>query len=120
MRLLLGPELIWLLLYGAAILVAKANVSPAYSLNSFIENCWFWIPVMAGLTFALWWIPGVEKNWLMLRVWVAGLAGGLLALEKVMKGYSEQGPGIGTAYIMGMIFLFIVLAAGSIFVKIKF
>ncbi|MBK9014406.1 MAG: hypothetical protein IPM82_10120 [Saprospiraceae bacterium] len=62
----------------------------------------------------------VEKRWLLLRVWVACVVGGHFVMEKVMSAYSEQGPGIGTAYIMGMGLLFFVLIGGSIFVKIKF
>ncbi len=119
-RYLLGPELLWLLAYAAASLVARANVPPTKALDKFIENCWFWIPLFALACFALWWVPGVEKRWLLLRVWIACLVGGHLAMEKVFRAYSAQGPGIGTAYILGMIFLFVLLVAGSIFVKLKF
>ena len=121
MRLLIGPELLWLFILGAAALVAKANVPPTKALDKFIENCWFWLPLLALLSFALWYVPAVEKRWLLLlRVWVACLIGGHLAMEKVMNAYSQQGPGIGTAYIMGMGLLLFVLIGGTVFVKIKF
>lgn len=120
MRYLIGPELLWLVVYAIATLVAKANVPPSKTLDNFIENCWLYIPLLAGLTFALWWIPPAGKNGLLLRVWIACLVGGLMSLDKVMGAYSQQGPGIGTAYILGAIVLFVVLIAGSVFVRIRF
>ncbi len=118
MRFLIGPEIPWLLINLGALLLAKANVPPSKSIDNFIENCWFWIPLLALLTFALWWVPGVEKRWLLLRVWLVCLIGGHFALEQAMRGYSQQGPGIGMGYLAGMMFLFIVLVAGSIAVKL--
>jgi len=120
MRFLIGPELLWLLIYGGANLVAKANVPPTKAMDDFIEKCWFYVPFLVLVTFALWWVPIVEKNWLLLRVWVVVIIGGHLVLEKVMNAYSSQGPGIGMGYLAGMILLFFLLLVGSIFVKIKF
>ncbi len=120
MRYLIGPELLWLLLYGAATLVARANVPPTKAMDDFIEKCWFYVPLLVLATYALWWVPMVEKNWLLLRVWVACIVGGHLVLEKVMNAYSTQGPGIGMGYLAGMLFVFFLLMVGSIVVKIKF
>jgi len=53
-------------------------------------------------------------------VWVAGLFGAHYALEKGMSAYSDQGPGIGAAYIAGISLAMFALVAGSIFVKIRF
>ena len=63
---------------------------------------------------------GRGKNWLLLRVWVAGVFGAHYALEKGMSAYSDQGPGIGAAYIAGISLAMFALVAGSIFVKIRF
>ena len=76
--------------------------------------------VAVPLTFGLYWTPGVEHRWLLLRIWVAALVGTHYVLEKGLGAYSEQGPSIGTAYIMGILFAFFVLIVGSVFVKIKF
>lgn len=65
-------------------------------------------------------VPAVEKRWLLLRVWVVCLVAGHFALDKGLGAYSEQGPGIGTAYILGILLLFGALIAGSIFVRIRF
>ncbi len=121
MRYLLGPELLWLLFYGVAKLIAKANVPPSKQLDHFIDHSWFWVPfVCVAASFALWWVPGVERQWLLLRVWVACLVGGHFVLEKIMGAYSQQGPGIGMGYLVGLILIGCFLVAGSIFVLIKF
>jgi hypothetical protein len=119
-RYLLGPELFWGLLYFAATLLAKANNPPVKSIDNIIEYLWFWIPVVSILVFGLWWIPSAEKNWLLLRVWIFGLLGGHLVLEKALSAYSTQGPGVGMGYLAGLIFVFVGLVAGTIFIKIWF
>lgn len=119
-RYLLGPELFWLLLYVAANLLAKANNPPVKSIDHLIEYLWFWIPAVSILVFGLWWIPSVEKNWLLLRVWIFGLLGGHLVLEKSLSAYGTQGPGVGMGYLAGLIFVFVGLVAGTIFIKIWF
>lgn len=118
MRYLIGPELFWLLVYGAANLVAKANVPPSYPMDNFIETCWFWIPALSLLTFALWWAPGIGKDWLLLRVWIACIVGGHFALEKAISANSTQGPGAGTGYLAGMIFVVVFLIAGTVVVTV--
>ncbi len=120
MRNLLGPELLWLLIYGVAHLVAKANVPPTKAIDDFIGNCWLYMPMLAVLCFSLWWVPAVEKNWLLLRVWVVSILAGHFVLEKVLSAYSTQGPGNGMSWLAGMLWLFVVLVVGSIIVKIRF
>jgi len=61
-----------------------------------------------------------RKNWLLLRVWIAGILGGHYVLEKGLEAYSTQGPGIGMGWLVGMMFLFVLLVAGSVFVAVKF
>lgn len=119
-QLLAGPELLWLFIYGAVTVLAKSNVPPTKGMDRFIELLCIWIPLLALATFVLWYIPVVEKQWLLLRVWVVCLVAGHFALEKGLGAYSEQGPGIGTAYIVGILLLFGALVAGSLFIKIRF
>ncbi len=118
MRYFPGPELFWLLMYLAAHFLGKANQPATKGLDDFIETLWFWIPVVSMVVFGLWWLPSVEKNWLLLRVWVAGVIGGHLVMEKALSAYSTQGPGIGMGYLAGMMLLFLVLVVGSVVVKI--
>lgn len=119
-HLLLGPELIWLLLYLLISLVAGWNAPPAKGIDHFLENLFFYVPLAAALMFGLWWIPTVEKNWLLLRVWVAGVIGAHYVLDKGLMAHSKQGPGIGMVYIAGILFVFIVLVIGSVVIRSKF
>ncbi|MBL7810335.1 MAG: hypothetical protein JNN28_21105 [Saprospiraceae bacterium] len=117
-RYLFGPELFWMLMYLGAGFLGKANQPPTKGMDDFIETLWFWIPAVSMLVFGLWWLPSVEKNWLLLRVWVVGIVGGHLVMEKALSAYSNQGPGIGMGYLAGMMLLFLVLVVGSVVVKI--
>lgn len=120
MRYLFGPELFWFILYITAIWLGKLNDPPTKAMDSFIENCWFYIPAISILVFSLWWLPSIEKNWLLLRVWICGLIGGHFVIERALRAYSEQGPGIGMGYLAGLMLELIVLIIGSVIVKIKF
>ena len=119
-RFLFGPELFWMILYTAAVFIEMANTPPSKAIDNAIEYLWFWIPVASLLVFGLWWIPSVEKNWLLLRVWIFGLIGGHFVLEKTLGASSNQGPGTGMGYLAGLLLIFAFLVVGSIFVKIRF
>lgn len=120
MRYLIGPELIWLLAYSIIILPVKMKLTITKGMDNFIETFWFWMPVFALFTFALWWIPSVEKNWLLLRVWLTCLIGGLYMLEKIMDAYDKTGSGVGTAWMVSAMLLVLALFVGTVVVKIKF
>ena len=118
---LIGPELLWMLFYIVVLLIIKATNSPIKTMDSFWVNTAFLVPlVLIPLTFELYYIPIVIRPWLLLRIWIVGVIGGHYVLSKSLSAHSEQGPGVGTAYIMGMGLIFIMLIAGSIFAKIKF
>ena len=120
-NLLLGPELLWLLFYFFFFFIIKMTGSPVKSMDNFWENTYFTVPlILVPLTFALYYIPGVIHSWLLLRIWIACLIGGHYVLSKTMGSHTEQGPGIGTAYIFGLVLIIVVLVAGSIFAAIKF
>ncbi|MBI1226530.1 MAG: hypothetical protein GC192_14950 [Bacteroidetes bacterium] len=120
MRYLIGPELLWMLAFGAAKLIANANVPPTKGMDDFIEKCYFYVPLLVIFCFAMWWLPSVEKKYLLPRVWVASLMGGHFVLEKILAAYSNQGPGISMGYLVGLIFLGFWLTVGTIIVLIKF
>ena len=118
MKYFIGPEICWLIIYALAVYISKLNISPGFGWDSFIDKCWLYIPALAMLTFALYWMPGVHKNWMLIRIWVVGILGAHFTLQKLMTAYSQQGPGAGTGYLAGFIFVFVVLVVGSIVVKI--
>ncbi len=112
MKYFLVPELFWLLIFSIAVNIYKSNISPAFAWDDFIDKSWFYIPAQAVLTFGLFWVPGVEKDWLLLRIWVACLLGGHFVLDRLMNAYSKQGPGAGMGYLAGLMFVFILLCIG--------
>ena len=118
MKYLFGPEVLWLIFYAFAVYISKSNISPDFEWEGFIDKCWYYIPALAILTFSLFWIPGVEKNWMLSRIWLACIIGGHFTLEKLMTASSLKGPGAGTAYLAGIIFIFVFLLIGSVVVKI--
>lgn len=116
-----GPEVLWLSFYIVVIIIIKATHSPIKTMDSFWVNTGFIVPlIFIPLTFLLYYIPGVTHNWLLLRIWIAGLIGGHFVLSKSLSVHSEGGPGVGTVYMMGMIFVIVMLLAGSVFVIFKF
>lgn len=115
-NILTGPELLWLLLVGVAVLIANANVPPSPGIDSFIEDLAYWIVIPVVLTFGLWLVPKVEKRWLVVRVWCACIVGGHFVLETALEAHSAQGPGIGMGYLVGMMAILIVLIIGTLVV----
>jgi len=117
----IGPELLWVCFYLLVLVIIKASGSPVKSMDGFWESTAWTVPlVLIPLTFLLYYAPWVVRDWMLLRIWIVGLIGGHYILTKCLQAYTEQGPGIGTAYIMGMGLLIFVLVAGSIWVKVKF
>lgn len=120
LSILIGPELPWLLIYGLVMLLGRANFLPRPLVDDALEGLSVLVPGVTVMLFLLWYIPDAEKRWLLLRVWVATLFGAHFALEKGMSAYSNQGPGIGSAYIAGMVLMIFALIVGSLFVQIRF
>jgi hypothetical protein len=120
MRYLIGPELLWLFAYGLMVLPIKLKMTITKGMDNLVETLWFWMPIFAFFTFALWWMPSVEKNWLLLRVWFTCLVGGLYLFEKITDAYGKTGPGVGTGWLVCGMLLVVALLVGSVVVKIKF
>ncbi len=121
LHLLTGPELLWTFFYFMVALITRMTHSPVKSMDSFWISMAYIIPlVLLPVSFLLYYFPGAIRSWLLLRLWIAGLVGGHFVLEKALQAHSEQGPGVGTAYILGMGLLFVVLIGGTIWSVFKF
>lgn len=118
MKYIFGPETIWVLIYLIALLVTKNDILPPKTLDEIIINSWYWLPLVTILSFGLYWLPLASNHWLMPRIWIVSLIFGHLTLEHLTSAYTQQGPGIGTTYIAGMLFLFAGLIAGSIVITV--
>lgn len=119
MKYLLGPELYWAGIFGLALMIQKINKSSVQWANEVIVSAHIYVPMFTALVFILFFLPGVEKHGLLLRIWIASLVGGHFVLDRLVKSHSEQGPGVGMVYISGMIFLFLILIVGSVFIKMR-
>ncbi len=121
LHFLIGPELLWFFFYLVVLMIIKATASPVKSMDDFWVSTAYLIPlILLPLTFLLYYVPGVIKDWMLLRIWIVGIIGGHFVLNRSLESHSEGGPGVGTAYMMGMIFIIIILIIGSIWAKIKF
>ncbi len=111
-----GPELCWLLIFVIGAGISKSNLKPNFVFDDLIEYSWVYIPILAFLSMGLYWVPFINKNWLLLRLWVSGLILGHFALITLLNAYSQQGPGIGAGYLAGIILLIAALLIGTILV----
>jgi len=117
LQLLPGPELLWALFYLSILWLIRFTGSPSKRMDRFWISLANFVPFIAiPMSFSLFYFPGIVQDWLLLRVWIAGLFGAHYVLDTGLKAHSEQGPGVGTAYIMGMIFVLFMLVVGSVFV----
>ena len=120
LHFLVGPELFWVVYYIAVIVIIRATHSPLKSMDSFWLSMPYIIPlILLPLTFLSYYLPGA-KNLLLLRLWIVGILGCHFVLNKALLAHSEQGPGVGTAYMMGLILAFIALVGCTIWAVIKF
>jgi hypothetical protein len=119
-HLLLGPELFWCVLYLFLLLIIRLSHAPTSTMDAYWINVSYLYPLLfVPLSFGFYFISGVPKDYLMLRIWVSSIVAGHLLLNKALETHSVQGPGVGTAYIMGMLFAFIVLVIISIVIAFK-
>ena len=117
LQLLPGPELLWALFYVSIQYLIRFTGSPNKRMDRLWINLANFVPFIAiPMTFSLFYFPGIVQDWLLLRVWIAGVFGAHYVLDTGLKAHSNQGPGVGTAYIMGMIFVVVMLVVGSVFV----
>lgn len=119
--ILVGPELLWCFFYVVVLIIIKMTSSPIKSMDNFwVSTAWLIPLILIPLTFLLYYVPGAIRDWMLLRIWIVGIIGGHFVLNRSLNAHSEGGPGVGTAYMMGIILIFIVLVVGSIWAKIKF
>ncbi len=121
LRLLLGPEIFWLLLYLALQGLIVVTESPQKSMDRYWIRLATLVPfIIVPLSFTIYFLPGVVYSWMLLRMWLAGLVGAHYVLDRGMNAHTEQGPGVGTAYIMGMLFVICMLFICSLYILSRF
>ncbi len=115
--ILVGPEMLWLLFFAYLKTLIRFTRSPRKQMDRLWLSLANFVPLIAvPMTFLLYQFPGIPHAWLLLRIWVSSIFGAHFVLDRGLGAHSEQGPGIGTAYMMGMILTFVMLVAGSLVV----
>jgi len=120
----LGPELVWLLLYGATTLLGHRNQPPTEAGSRQLETIGWFLPLIGvALSFVpLWWAAGNKWIWL-LRIGVAGLVG-VVAVTTKLCGAIDYGDsrnsGVGSAYLIFIMLGVMALFAGSAIAALTF
>ena len=124
---LLGPELSWLLMYGLALLLVAPNQPPTEAGNVRLESlAWYTLFAAIILSFVpLCWSQG-GLGWWMLRIGIAGLIGitsVATAFCAAIDYNDSRNSGVGTLWIMlvifGAIFLFLGMIVVSLYIKFR-
>jgi hypothetical protein len=114
LKLLIGPEILWGVIFISSKWIAKANVKPNFRYDDLIANAYVILPILTFLSFGFSFIPPSEKSWLIVRIWILSLVVGHFSLSSLASAYSNQGPGIGMSYLAGMCFILVTLIAGTL------
>lgn len=124
---LLGPELSWLLMYGLALLLVAPNQPPTEAGNVRLESlAWYVLFAAIILSFVpLYWSQH-GLGWSMLRIGIAGLIGitsVATAFCAAIDYNDSRNSGVGTLWIMlvifGAIFLFLGMIVVSLYLKFR-
>lgn len=112
---LFGPELLWGFFFLAIKGMIRFTGSPQKRMDTFWVSLANFVPFIAvPMTFALYRFPGVETYMLLARIWISCLLGAHFVLDRGLSAHSQQGPGVGTAYMAGMSMTIAMLLVGSI------
>ena len=117
---IVGPELYWVLIYAFIVFLIKTTNAPVKYMDDWWERLGFIVPlILIPLSFSLYWLPFIPKKLLLLRLIVSCMIGSHYVLDRGLHAHTEQNPGTGTIYLMGILFGLIVLAGMSIFLLFK-
>ena len=91
LKLILGPELYWGLVYAVVSAIAARNVPPTEAFSASLENLWYAIPTIAiPLSFAVFAVRGPGRWWLLARTNLACLVGLFFAAARVSSAIDYQ------------------------------
>lgn len=84
---ILGPELLWVILYCISGPLAARNVPPTPAGNVFLERCcWIGVFLATALTFTVFAVPGTNRWVLLARVVIAVVIGVNACSFKLIDG----------------------------------
>ncbi len=102
---LIGPELIWVLFYGAAVLLVARNQPPTEEGSRQLESLW-WVLAIASVLLSF--VPLALKAagspwWMLLRIAIAGALGVIFVNAKICDGVDyddSRNSGVGSWFIL--------------------
>jgi hypothetical protein len=120
----LGPELIWAIVYALTALLVSRNNPPTLAGNQRLELIGWFLPVVSTLLAftPLWWAPGNRWLWL-LRIVVVGCIAIVVVVALLCGGIDykdSRNSGVGTAFVMFVMLGYMVLWGGALVATILF
>ena len=102
---LLGPELYWAVTYMVVKMATRRHLAPDPEVTNLLDRYWAVLPLVAvPLTFAFFFVPGVGRWWLLLRVDLAIAVGLVMATTYYCQSMTHHqpsaGPGAGAAWML--------------------
>jgi hypothetical protein len=102
---LLGPELYWIITGVVVRLITRRNQPPDPAITDWLDRYWVVLPlVVVPLTFAFFFLPGIGRWWLLLRIDLAIAVGLAVATTQYCNGMiyhqPSAGPGVGTGWLL--------------------
>jgi hypothetical protein len=110
----LSPEGCWATLLLLFRLLISWNILPSKVGEGVILSSWAWVPLFALATLGCYFFPFAIKKMFLTRAFFAGVICGHFLLDMLTSAYPDQGPGIGTTYLVGIIFILAALLVGCL------
>ena len=114
---LLGPELVWVLVYGVCAWFAARNHPPTEAGSQFIEKLAWIIPLIAiPVSFSVYAVPGPPR-WLGGRLFLATVIGLNVCLFKLIEGIDYQdsrNSGVLGVWVIGLLAGMVAYGASAI------
>jgi hypothetical protein len=116
-KYIIGPEFYWLAWIVAMKVLGQRNTPPTEAGSQALEAYWYWLALAAvPLTFAAFFVPGVPRGWLLLRIFLsAGI--GVCVASYVLTGYIDyrdsRNSGVPMGWMLSMGLGWMMLVVGS-------
>lgn len=124
---ILGPELIWIVLFVAASLLVARNQPPTEAGSRHLESL-LWLFTLGGALISFVPLAWTSSHswWMLLRIGVAGAIGLCSVVTRVCGGIDygdSRNSGVGTAWVfcigLGLMLLLIGIAIAAVWIGIK-
>ncbi|MBA4853911.1 hypothetical protein [Emticicia sp. BO119] len=109
-KYLIGPELLWLLVFIGIKYFGRYNISTQGKYNDSIENMAYVLPLVVILAcMSIYGIAVAPKEYLLIRIIIVSLIGSHFVFSYCAGSHTAGGPGAGMIYIAGICFTLLLL-----------